>query len=74
MVTKKDSKENISQSLEKLEKIVRWFDDQEQVDVQEGLEKVREGAVLVKELKLRLKSVENEFQELKKDLHVDDEA
>lgn len=74
MAIKKDSKENISQSLEKLEKIVRWFDDQEQVDVQEGLEKVREGAALVKDLKARLKSVENEFQELKKDLSADDEA
>ena len=67
--TKKESKENISQSLEKLEKIVQWFDEQDQVDVEAGLAKVREGAALVKELRGRLKTVENEFEELKKDLN-----
>jgi exonuclease VII small subunit len=65
---KKEPKEHIAQSLEKLEKIVQWFDEQDQVDVQEGLVKVREGAALVKDLKTRLKAVENEFQELKIDL------
>ena len=68
MNAKKEPKENIAQSLDKLEKIVRWFDEQDQVDVQEGLTKVREGAALVKELRTRLKAVDNEFQELKKDL------
>jgi hypothetical protein len=67
-MTKKDNKESISQSLEKLEKLIKWFDEQDQVDVQEGLDKVREGAVLVKELRTKLKTVENEFEELKKDL------
>jgi len=71
-MTKKNDKENISQSLEKLEQIIQWFDGQEQVDVQQGLDKVREGAVLVKELRGRLKEVENEFQELKKDLEHDE--
>lgn len=73
MAAKKDTKEDISQSLDKLEKLVRWFDEQDQVDVQAGLAKVREGAVLVKELRARLKEVENEFQELKKDLDSHDE-
>ncbi len=68
MTTKK---ENISQSLEKLEHIVRWFDEQDQVDVEEGLKRVREGAVLVKELKGRLKEVENEFKEVQRDLEDD---
>lgn len=67
-MAKKESKENIKESLAKLEGIIQWFDEQDQVDVQEGLVKVREGAVLVKELRMRLKAVENEFQELKKDL------
>jgi exonuclease VII small subunit len=66
-------KERIADSLAKLESIIRWFDDQDQVDVQEGLAKVREGAGLVKELRSRLKTVENEFQELKKDLATDDQ-
>lgn len=73
MATKKENKEPINASLDKLEKIIQWFDEQEQVDVQEGLTRVREGAVLVKELRARLKSVENEFQELKKDLNDDTE-
>ncbi len=67
-MTKKENKESITESLDRLEKIVRWFDEQDQVDVQQGLEKVREGASLVKELRGRLKAVENEFEELKKDL------
>lgn len=64
----KHQKETISQSLGKLEKIVRWFDEQSEVQVEEGLAKVREGAVLIKDLKSRLKEVENEFIELKKSL------
>lgn len=70
MATKE--KNNIGDSLHRLEDIVRWFDDQREVDVEEGLEKVREGAALVKELKKKLKAVENEFEEIKKDLAVDD--
>ncbi len=69
---KKDSKGAIAQSLDKLETIIAWFDEQDHVDVQQGLDKVREGAVLVKELRARLKAVENEFEEVKKELAVDD--
>jgi len=59
---------NIKESLGKLEAIVNWFEKQSDVDVEEGLEKVKEGAVLIKELKGRLKEVENEFQEIKASL------
>jgi exodeoxyribonuclease VII small subunit len=62
------SKEDISESLAKLEKIVAWLDEQDQVDVQEGLARVKEGAALVKELRARLKEVENEFREVKEEL------
>lgn len=72
MSAKKPEKEEIAQSLAKLEKIVAWLDEQDQVDVQEGLAKVREGAALVKELKARLKEVENEFEEVKKELGTDE--
>jgi exonuclease VII small subunit len=71
---KKDEKETISQSLGKLEKIIEWFDEQSEVQVEEGLKRVREGALLIKDLRGRLKEVENEFQELKKDLDGDDES
>lgn len=70
---KKDDKETISQSLGKLEKIIEWFDEQSEVQVEEGLKRVREGAVLIKDLRGRLKEVENEFEELKKDLAGDEQ-
>ena len=73
-MTKKQDKDSISQSLARLEAIVQWLDEQEHVDVAEGLEKIREGAVLVKELRARLKEVENEFMEITKDLENTEEA
>ena len=63
-------KTNISESLGKLERIVSWFETQENVDIEEGLKKVKEGAAIIKSLKSRLKDVENEFSEIKKDLEI----
>lgn len=60
-------KGNVQEKLKELEDISAWFESQEAVDVEEGLKKVKQGAVLVKELKEKLKTVENEFEELKKD-------
>lgn len=62
---------SINDQLGQLETIVKWFESQKEVDVEKGLEKMKEGAVLIKALKSRLKEVENEFEEIKKDL--DDE-
>jgi exodeoxyribonuclease VII small subunit len=59
---------NLTQSLKKLEEIVDWFENQQEVDVEKGLEKVKEGAALIKASKERLKKVENEFEEVKKEL------
>lgn len=61
-------KTNLSESLKKLEKIVNWFEVQEEIDVEKGLEKVKEGVKLIKASKERLKKVENEFEEVKKEL------
>lgn len=58
-------KESIGQSLKKLEDVLAWFDGQTEVDVEEGLKRVRQGALLVAELRERLKDVENEFQTVK---------
>ncbi|HTP57120.1 MAG TPA: exodeoxyribonuclease VII small subunit [Candidatus Paceibacterota bacterium] len=60
--------DTIAASLEKLEGIVTWLDGQTQVDVEEGLRKVREGAELVKSLRTRLKTVANKFEEVDHDL------
>jgi len=59
---------SLSESLKKLEAISEWFNNQEEVDVEKGLEKVREGAKLVKLSRARLKEVENEFEDVKKEL------
>jgi exodeoxyribonuclease VII small subunit len=59
---------SINDSLRKLDEIVGWFEEQEEVDVEKGLARVKEGADLIKELKERLKQVENEFAEVKKEL------
>jgi exodeoxyribonuclease VII small subunit len=67
-MTKKIEKKFVGTALHELEKIVNWFDEQAEVDVEEGLKKVKEGAALIKELKSVLKKVENEFQEVKKEL------
>ena len=61
-------KNNIGETLKKLEDIATWFEDQKEADIEEGLNKVREGAELIKELKIRLKEAENEFNEIKKEL------
>jgi len=62
---------NLKNNLKKLEEISSWFNDQEEVDVEEGLEKVKEAIVLIKESKERLKKIENEFEEIKKEIDLD---
>jgi exodeoxyribonuclease VII small subunit len=62
------TKTNLNNSLKKLADIVQWFENQQQVDVEEGLEKVKEGAKLVKLCRERLKEIENEFEEVKKEI------
>ena len=62
------AKNNLKDSLKKLKDIVDWFDKQEEVDVEMGLEKVKEGAALIKESKKRLKELENEFEKVNEEL------
>ena len=65
--------ETIQEQLKELEDIAGWFEKESDFDVEEGLKKVKEGAVLVKKLKDRIKEVENEFHELELDLTKDEE-
>ncbi|MCX6723987.1 MAG: exodeoxyribonuclease VII small subunit [Candidatus Staskawiczbacteria bacterium] len=60
-------KNNLSANLKKLAGITEWFDNQNEIDVEEGLNKVKEAVVLIKESKERLKQIENEFEEIKKE-------
>jgi exodeoxyribonuclease VII small subunit len=64
---------SINELLTKLEKTVQWFQAREEVDLDEGMKRAKEGAALVKVLKEKLKKIENEFDEIKKDLDVDNE-
>lgn len=62
------TKNTLKDSLKKLKDIVDWFDKQEELDVEMGLEKVKEGAGLIKESKKQLKELENEFEKVKEEL------
>ena len=57
---------NLNDSLKKLEDIVKWFEAKKEVDIEVGLTKVKEGAKLIKESRERLGEIENEFEEIKK--------
>lgn len=57
--------------MKKLRAITAWFEAQEEIDVEKGLEKVKEGAGLIKSSRERLKELENEFEEVKKKLGED---
>lgn len=65
------AKNTLKDSLKKLKDIVEWFDSQEEVDVEAGLAKVKDGAGLIKESKKQLKELENEFEKVKEDLEED---
>ena len=60
--------ENINQNIKKLNQIIEWFENQEDLDVELGLKKVKEAMELIKQTNQRLKKAENEFEEIKKSL------
>lgn len=69
MITKKTTnKVNLNETLKKLAGIVSWFESQSELDVEKGLEYVKEGAVLIKASRERLSEIENEFKEIKKNI------
>lgn len=63
-----DKQMNLNEALKRLQEINEWFDNQEDADVEEWLKKIKEGVALVKASRSRLKEVENEFVEIKKEL------
>ncbi len=68
------NKIDLSKNLEKLAAIAGWFEHQKEIDVEEGLKKVKDAAVLIKESRGRLKEIENEFEEIKKDIEEEMES
>ncbi len=67
-MTPKKNTTNLNETLKKLSQIVAWFESQEDLDVEKGLDNVKEGAELIKASKARLSEIENEFQEIKKEI------
>jgi ABC-type Fe3+-hydroxamate transport system substrate-binding protein len=65
---------NLTNNLKKLEDIAQWFDEQQDIDVEQGLTKVKEAATLIKSSKARLAAIENEFQAIEKEISGDDSA
>ena len=63
---------NLTETIKKLRSITAWFESQNEIDVESGLEKVKEGAELIKVSRERLKELENEFEEVKKKLGEDE--
>jgi len=66
-MTQKENK-NLEEIISSLSSISEWFQDQKEVDIELGLKKVKEATTLIKEAKKRLVEVENEFEEIQKDL------
>ena len=56
---------NLNDNLKRLKEIISWFESQSELDVEKGLEFVREGTELVKASRQRLSQIENEFKEIK---------
>jgi len=64
----KKTQTNLNETLAKLSQIVSWFESQSELDVEKGLEYVKEGAGLIKASRERLVEIENEFKEIKKEI------
>jgi exodeoxyribonuclease VII small subunit len=60
-------------SIAKLEEINAWFQN-EDLDLDEGLEKLKTGKDLIKKCRARLREVENEFIDIKKEFAQDDQS
>lgn len=69
---KSDPSVNLSETIKKLRSITEWFESQSEIDVEKGLDKIKEGADLIKASRSRLKELENEFDEVKKQLASND--
>ena len=72
MPKEKPDVKNLSDNLKKLSEITEWFEGQEEVDIEEGLKKVKEAVGLIRASKERLRAVENEFEEIKKEADIEE--
>lgn len=68
-----DAKLDFAKAVSEVEEINQWFQN-EDVDLDRGLAKFRRGLELIKKCKTRLKQVENEFTEIKKEFSVEEKT
>jgi tRNA(Phe) wybutosine-synthesizing methylase Tyw3 len=59
--------ETLGDNLKQLAEISAWFNEQKEIDVELGLEKVKIAAQLLKSSKEKLDTLENEFKEIEKE-------
>lgn len=64
----KKSQEGLKEYLEKIKAISEWFEEQDEIDLEAALVKIREAGELITLSKERLTQVENEFEEIKADI------
>ncbi len=62
---KESDNNDLKKHLDEVAKIIAWFDAQDELDVEQALEKVKQAAALIKAGKERLAKIENEFKEVK---------
>jgi len=67
-MTAKSKDNNLKEYIEKIKTISDWFENQEEIDLEEALSKVKEAGELIKLSKERLAEVENEFKEIKAEI------
>jgi len=65
--------QDLTQSLKRLSEIGEWFENQKEVDIEEGLKMVKEASAIIRSSRERLKAVENEFEEIRKEMDVEEE-
>ena len=65
--------QDLTQSLKRLSEIGEWFENQKEIDIEEGLKMVKEASSIIKSSRERLKAVENEFEEIRKEMDVEEE-
>jgi exodeoxyribonuclease VII small subunit len=63
---------DFASALKELEEINRWFQEQD-IDLDEGLEKLKKAKELIAQCRERLKNVENEFVKIKDEFNDEEE-
>ena len=61
----KADKETLQNNLNTLAEIAEWFEFRNEIDIEEGLIKLKQAAEIIKSIKKRLREINNEFEEIK---------